>query len=168
MAISRSDFDDLTSDSSSSFRSMSLPRTCSYSSILPDDSRSSESSDSIDFIFDSALSRSNRRSRAARFSSSRLPSSFSSALRFSDSTSLARSSHSLSWVSSAEFFDACSSILVSYFFDIVFFSRSSMSILTLKRRLACSSSLTWLISSSSSFSNSSDITICSSWRLMSW
>mmetsp|Transcript_14290 Transcript_14290/g.31330 ORF Transcript_14290/g.31330 Transcript_14290/m.31330 type:complete len:458 (+) Transcript_14290:166-1539(+) len=168
LAISRSDLVDLTSASSSSLRSISFPSTCSYSSILPLDSRSSDSSDSIDFVFDLALSRSNLRSRAARFSSSRLPSSFSRALLFSDSTALARSSHSLSCPSRAEFFDACSSILVSYFFEIVFFSRSSMSILTLKRRFACSSSLTWLISSSSSFSNSSDITICSSCRLMSF
>lgn len=151
----------LTSLSSSSFRSMSFPSTTSYSSIWLSIFLLSSKSPSRDFARVCSFSREKSVSRACRFSSASLASHSSSVFRFWLSSSAACVSHFASCSSRDVTLFSASSILASYFFAMVFFSRSSMSILTLNRRLACSSSFTWLISSSSSFSNSSDMTICS-------
>mmetsp|Transcript_40253 Transcript_40253/g.84243 ORF Transcript_40253/g.84243 Transcript_40253/m.84243 type:complete len:255 (-) Transcript_40253:1556-2320(-) len=160
-AMSVSSLAALTSLSNSSFRSMSFPSTASYSSILASVCLSSSNSPSRDFILVCNFSIEKMVSRACRFSSASLASHSSSVFRFLLSSPAACASHSASSSSRDVTLFSTRSILASCFLDRVFFSRSSMSILTLYRRLACSSSFTWLISSSSSFSNSSDMTICS-------
>mmetsp|Transcript_1403 Transcript_1403/g.2549 ORF Transcript_1403/g.2549 Transcript_1403/m.2549 type:complete len:214 (-) Transcript_1403:134-775(-) len=141
-AMSISSLAALASLSNSSFRSMSFPKTASYSSILASIFLDSVSSISRDFILVCDFSNENSVSRACRFSSASLAPHSSSVLRFLLSSPEAWVSHSANCSSRDWTLFSAKSILASYFLAMVFFSRSSMSIFTLNRRLACSSSFT--------------------------